>query len=152
MRYRRSTTCHIVLSKPCDAFYRHVISQNSKLFFHTIRHNLPNFPAQPSASRVDGMTNADRPIWKNLAKSSRLLHRGREPRGTAPARSLSAMGKIRASALPSACTPIPIPIQNYILLKGVDATALKGGREGKIRKTNTCMFKFRQKLRIKFLK
>ena len=40
--------------------------------------------------------------------------------------------------------PHPNPHPNLYFLKGVDATALKGGREGKIRKTNTCMFKFRQ--------
>ena len=39
---------------PCKcAFYRLVYSQNSKLFSSTIRHNLPNFPAQPSVPRVD---------------------------------------------------------------------------------------------------
>ena len=39
---------------PCKcAFYRLVYSQNSKLFSFTIRHNLPNFPAQPSVPRVD---------------------------------------------------------------------------------------------------
>ena len=78
---------------PCKcAFYRLVYSQNSKLFSSTIRHNLPNFPAQPSASRVDSLKCRSTNL-KNLAKSSRLLLRGREPRGAAPARSLSAMGK-----------------------------------------------------------
>ena len=39
---------------PCKcAFYRLVYFPNSKLFSSTIRHNLPNFPAQPSVPRVD---------------------------------------------------------------------------------------------------
>ena len=131
---------------PCKcAFYRLVYSQNSKLFSSTIRHNLPNFPAQPSVPRVDWLWKECRSTnLKKFSKISRLLPQGREPRGAAPALPLSAMGKNSRQRPTPALLPPPQSHQNSHFLKGVDATALQGGREGISRK-NTCKFNFGQK-------
>ena len=69
--------------------------------------------SQPSpACRVSTDSNDSKCRSTNLkkfSKISRLLLRGREPRGAAPARSLSAMGKTRDSAIPSAFPPCRNP-------------------------------------------
>ena len=95
--------------------------------------------SQPSpACRVSTDSNDSKCRSTNLkkfSKISRLLPQGREPRGAAPALPLSAMGeKIRDSAKPQRFYPHPNPRQNSHFLKGVDATALQGGREGFLEK------------------
>ena len=102
--------------------------------------------SQPSpARRVSTDSECRSTNLKKFSKISRLLPQGREPRGAAPALPLSAMGeKIRDSAKPQRFYPHPNPRQNSHFLKGVDATALQGGREGICRK-NTCKFNFGQK-------
>ena len=127
---------------PCKcAFYRHVYFPEFEI---VLFHNSTQFtefpsPAQRAACRLT--PNADRPIWKNLAKMA----------GCCPGRSLSssaclplsAMGKNSRSAKPQRLYPHPNPRQNSHFLKGVDVTALQGGREGISRK-NTCKSNFAQ--------
>ena len=137
---------------PCKcAFYRLVYSQNSKLFSSTIRHNLPNFPAQPSVPRVDWLWKECRSTnLKKFSKISRLLPQGREPRGAAPALSLSAMGKNSRQRQTPALLPPPQSPSKFTLSERRNFAAFQGGREGISRK-NTCKFNFGQKY-AKFIK
>ena len=91
--------------------------------------------SQPSpACRVSTDSECRSTNLKKFSKISRLLPQGREPRGAAPALPLSAMGKNSRSANPQRFYPHPNPHQNSHFLKGVDATALQGGREGFLEK------------------
>ena len=95
--------------------------------------------SQPSpACRVSTDSECRSTNMKKFSKISRLLPQGREPRGAAPALPLSAMGKNSRSANPQRFYPHPNPHQNSHFLKGVDATALQGGREGFLEKIHAC--------------
>ena len=138
---------------PCKcAFYRLVYSQNSKLFSSTIRHNLPNFPAQPSVPRVDWLEMKCRSTnLKKFSKISRLLPQGREPRGAAPALPLSAMGKNSRQRPTPALVPPPQSPSKFTLSGRRRRDSLPGREGGNFTKTYMTV-QFRSKIRQKFIK
>ena len=120
-------------------FYRHVYSLNSKLF---LQHNSSQFTEFPSpAQRV-----ACR--WNHKCRSTNLKKFSKIEQDAAPGPTAS-----RSSACPFSKRegqnsrqrhtqrfyPHPKSHPTLHFLKGVDATALKGGREGNNRKI-TCQF------------
>ena len=117
---------------------------NSKLFPHHNSSQFTEFPSPAQRVACRWNHNCRSTNLKKFSKNEHVAAPGpRASRSSACSSSKRVGQKLAPAPYPALLPPSKIPQPNLHFLKGVDATALKGGREGNTRK-NSCKFNFGQ--------